>query len=108
MKRDEILALAKRDRECDEVLFGVQSAYIIPNRRKHDSGWECMTIICTFKELSKVPVRFSQTTDDIAFYGGHFRMDCCYPSGIIHIWNSSRTFKVNGWSSVNFEEEEKK
>lgn len=105
MTKSEILSLPERELKTGEVLHGAISAYIIPNRRKHKgSGWMCMTVIVTFKDGS-APVRFSKHTDDIAFYGCKFRMDCDYPSGVIHIWNSQHTFSVNGCSSVDFEEE---
>ena len=46
--------------------------------------------------------------DDVAFYGGHFRMDCDYPSAIIHIWNTYGQFKITeDLSSINFVELER-
>lgn len=104
MTRKEILALPARERKICEILSGAKSAYIIPNRKKHESGWMCMTIIVTFEDGS-APVLFSDYTDDIAFYGEKFRMDCDYTSGVIRIWNSNYTFSVSGGSSVDFEEE---
>lgn len=104
MTRKEILALPARERKICEVLKGAISAYIIPNRKKHDSGWMCMTIIVTFRD-GRDAVLFETYTDDIAFYGEHFRMDCDYPSGVIRVWNNKYTFSVCGNSSVDFDEE---
>ena len=86
-----------------DVLKRVSSVYIIPNRRKHDSGYNCMDMVATLEDGTQY--RIAGSCDDIAFYGKHFRVDCEYPSRIIHVWNSYGSFKVYGNSSINFEEE---
>ena len=85
MTRKELLAIPKR--EWDEVLHGVIGVWVIPNRRKHESGWECMDFVASFKDEDKKLVRFGGYCDDVELKGSNFRMDCDYPSGIIHIWS---------------------
>ena len=87
MTRKELLAAPKR--EWDEVLCDVDGVWVIPNRRKHESGWECMDFVASFKDKDKKPVRFGGYCDDAQLRGNGFHMDCDYPSGIIHIWNYS-------------------
>ena len=107
MTRKEILALPKRKIGSDEVLTGVCAAYIIPNRKKHSSGYMCMTVIASFKDKEKDPVLVSTHADDLEFYGSQFRVECFYPSGVISVWHTHGTFKLYGCSSLNFEEESK-
>ncbi len=90
----------------DGNLTGVSGVYVIPSRRKHESGWTKMDLIATFYD-GREPVHFSSFTDDVSFCGTGFRMDCDWPSGIIHIWNSheqGKGFNVRGCSSMMFEE----
>lgn len=102
MTRKELLSVEKR--KWDEVLRGVNGVWVLPSRRKHDSGWACMDFVATFADGRKM-VRFGGGCDDVSLRGEHFRMDCDYPSGIIHIW-SHRTFSISSdCSSVDFVEE---
>lgn len=101
MTRKELLAVPKR--KWDEVLTDVSGVYIIPTRRKHDSGYNCMEFVAT---TPKGMVRFGGGCDDIRFLGSHFRMDCV--SQIIHIWNSGKSMKFSvskDLSSIDFIEE---
>lgn len=101
MTRKELLEVPKR--KWDEVLEDVSSVYVIPSRRKHDTGYNCMDFVAT---TPKGMVRFGGECEDVRFTGSHFRMDCI--SGIIHIWNSGRsgTFSVSkDLSSIDFIEE---
>lgn len=111
MTRKEILALPVRKMSVEESnrpIAGVCGMWLVPTRKKHSSGWMCMQVIVTFKD-GRDPVTLSSTVDDIQFTGAHFRLDCDYPSGIVHIWNGGRanTFGVReGWcSSIDLEEE---
>ena len=102
MTRRELLALPKR--EWDEILHGVSGVYVIPTRRKHESGWCCMDFVAQFKD-GRPMVGFGGGCDDVMFSGNNFRMDCDYPSGIIHIW-SLKTFSIScDLSSINFTED---
>ena len=102
MTRKELLALPKR--KWDEILRGVSGIYVLPTRKKHDSGWSCMAFVAEFKD-GRPMVGFGGGCDDVSFRGNGFRMDCDYPSGIIHIW-SLRTFSISHViSSIHFTEE---
>lgn len=58
--------------------------YVIPNGKKHDSGFSCMDI---FIEVGEQYMRGGGGCDDIQLSGSHFRIDCAYPERVIHIWN---------------------
>ena len=100
MTRKELLAIPKR--EWDEVLHGVTGVWVIPNRRKHESGWECMDFVATFEDKDKKPIRFGGYCDDVRLKCNDFRMDCDYPSGIIHIWNQYPFYITHDASSIDF------
>lgn len=42
-QREELLSIPKR--KWDEEIHGVDVVYIIPSRRKHDSGYACMDFV---------------------------------------------------------------
>lgn len=89
-------------REYEEELR-VSSAYIVPNGKKHESGYSCMTIVGVTEH--GIWKKTAGNTDDIMFNGGGFRMDCIYPDRIIHIWNSHSKFTISyDASSVEFTE----
>lgn len=99
MTRKELLAVPKR--KWDETLENVSCVYVIPSRRKHDSGYACMDFVA---ETSSGQIGFGLHCDDVSFEGKHFRMDCIHPSGIIRIWNRNK-FSVSGdVSSISFSE----
>ena len=104
-QREELLAVPRR--KWDEVLYGVDVVYIIPSRRKHDSGYACMDLVASFNSNKKKSmVRFGGGCDDVRLHGNHFRMDCEYPSRIIRIWNDRTSFYITSdLSSINFVEE---
>ena len=101
--RKELLAVPKNN-DLHE-LHGVICIYIIPNGRKHDSGYACMDFVAEFKDNKKSLVRFGGGTDAIDMIGEHFKVDCLYPSRIIRSWNR-RTFSVEfiGLSSIDLRE----
>lgn len=105
MTKKEFLAIPRRP--WDERLTGVIGVYVLPSRRKHDSGWACMDFVAEFADGNKPMIRFGGRCDDVCFIGKHFRMDCTYPHGIIHIWCAyDRTFSVScDLSSIDFKEE---
>lgn len=106
-QREELLSVPKR--KWDDVIHGVDIVYIIPSRRKHDSGYACMDFVASFHRNKKRPmVRFGGGCDDVRLHGSHFRMDCEYPSRIIRIWNDSTSFFISiDLSSIDFVEESK-
>lgn len=102
MTKKEFLAIPKR--EWNNVLREVWGVYVIPNGRTYKSGWGCMDFVAEFKDGREM-VRFGGICDDVSFCGSHFRMDCLYPGGIIHIWSWS-TFSVScDVSRINFIED---
>lgn len=89
-RREELLSVKRR--EWDNVLHGVKGVFVISSGRKHDSGYACMDFVA---ETEDGLVRFGGGCDDIRLAGTGFRMDCEYPSRIIHIWNSRNTFSIS-------------
>ena len=88
-----------------DPLTGVSGIYVIPTGKKHDSGWACMYLVAEFTD-ERPMVRFAGSCDDLSFDGSKFRMDCVFPSRILHIWNSYGTFSVIGnLSSITLEAE---
>lgn len=90
MNRKELLNTPKR--KWDEELKNVFAVFVIPSRRKHDSGWACMDFVAVFSDNSCI--RFGGGCDDVSFMGEHFQMDCVHPNGILRIHNS-RGFSVS-------------
>ena len=106
INRKTLLSCKEYNISIEGNLTGVAGVFVIPSRRKHESGWAMMDLIATFYD-GREPVHFSSFTDDVSFCGTGFRMDCDWPSGIIHIWNSheqGKGFNVRGCSSMMFEE----
>lgn len=104
MKRKDLLAIPKRNKE--EVLRGVSGVYVIPSRRKHESGWACMDFVAYYADGSMIG--FGGGCDVLAFKGGYFRMDCDPESSCLHIWISHGTFSVSkDLSTIDFVEEGK-
>lgn len=99
--RQELLSAEKR--KWDEILEAT-SVYVIPNRKKHESGWACMDFVAATENGF---VRFGGTCDDVRFRGDHFHMDCTYQTRIIHIWNPNSFRITEDLSSIDFIEKEK-
>lgn len=100
-RRKELLSVQRR--EWDNTLTGVSGVYVLPSGRKHGSGYTCMDFVA---ETKNGMVRFGGGCDDVRLIGCNFRMDCEYPSRIIHIWNSRNTFKItHDLSTIDFCEE---
>jgi len=103
MKRKDLLAIPKRDKE--EVLHGVGCVYVIPSRRKHESGYACMDFVAVIREDQSM-IGFGGGCDDISLNGNKFRIECDFESKCLSIWNSHGTFTVSkDLSSIKFMEE---
>ena len=98
-RRQELLAVPAR--KWDEVLKDVRGVFVIPSRRKHDSGWRCMDFVAEVGEERKL-VRFGGYTDAVYFHGANFNMDCEMASGLIHIWNRNGFIVSEDLSSIDF------
>lgn len=103
MTRKELLATPKR--EWHEILHGVTGVWVVPNRRKHESGWECMDFIATFEDSKKEPVRFGGECDKVDLKGDIFKIDCDYPSGVLHIWSRYPFTITEDLSTIRFIDE---
>ena len=105
-RREELLSVPKR--KWDETIRSVSTVYIIPSKRKHESGYACMDLVAvTDRDHGNRAVRFGGGCDDISLRGNHFRIDCEHPSRIIRIWNSHGTFLItDDLSSIHFVEEQ--
>lgn len=95
IKRKELLALPVRAWP-DESTY--DSLYLVPSGRKHESGYMCVAIVGI---RDHKPVEIAAFPDDIEWkmpqdtsYWGDMRMDCEYPSGILHPWSHRYAFKV--------------
>ncbi len=98
-RRQELLAVPKR--KWDEELEDVRGVFVIPNRKKHDSGWRCMDFVAEVGEDLQL-VRFGGYTDAVTFHGSNFHMDCEMASGLVHIWNRNTFIVTADLSSVDF------
>lgn len=64
-----------------------------------------MDFVAEFEDPEKPLVRFGGGCDDVCLDGKYFKIDCIYPSRILHIW-SYRKFSVShDLSSIFFREE---
>lgn len=98
--REALLALPRRYWETPSEY---DSLYIVPTRKKHDSGYMMMAIVGIRKGKGEV----AAWCDDICWgfpkshpYGKMkpnrnphiLRTDCIFPSGIIHMWASGEHY----------------
>lgn len=93
IKRKELLALPERGWREESIY---DSLYLVPSGRKHDSGYMCVAIVGV---RDYKPVEIAAYPDDIEWIVPatdrmDFRMDCEYPSGILHPWSYNHKFKV--------------
>lgn len=95
IKRKELLALPPRKRWDEKTVY--QSVYLVPSGKKHDSGYMCVAIVGVREHK---PIEIAAYPDDIgwSFPLGYkhesLRMDCEWPSGIIHAWSYKYNFEV--------------
>lgn len=97
--RKELLSVEKR--EWDEDLTDIYSVYVLPSRRKHDSGYNCMDFVAVNGERKRIG--FGGGCDDLKLDGKHFRMDC--EDGIIRIWNRIPFSVSHDLSSIDLTED---
>lgn len=100
--RKELLSIPKR--KWNETLADVVGVYVIPSGKKHDSGFACMDFVAEFEDIAKPLVRFGGGCDDIGLEGTYFRVDCVYPSRILHIWNTKGFSVSSDLSTIYFRE----
>ena len=98
--RQELLSALKR--KWDEVLTDVECLYFIPNRKKHESGYECINIVAVDysgeKHLCGRRCDHINLNDNSGFASwlGALNLDCIYPSGIIraYLFSDDMAFRV--------------
>ena len=92
-------------RKFDEIIC-TKDIYILPTRRKHHSGYACMEFVA--KKPNGEFVRLGGCADVAVFYSWKFKLDCLYPSKIIHLFSSDYVFiKDYGFSDIFVYNEEK-
>lgn len=97
--------LEVQPRKWNEDIHDVVGVYIIPSNKKHDSGFACMDFVAHTGDEQLI--RFGGGCDDVRLDGKNFRMDCIYPSKIIHIWNPRKRFYItHDLSTIDFIEED--
>ena len=80
--RQELLSAPER--KWDEVLYNVKEVYVIPNRKKHDSGFGCFNLVAV---LDGKRVRCGGYCDSLWLSGDMILMDCLYPERIVRIFS---------------------
>ena len=103
MTRKELLSVPAR--EWNEELHGVNSVWLIPSGRKHESGWACMDFVASWQYPENKLVRFGGACDSLELAGDHFVIDCDWPSRIIHIWSQYPFTVEGGISSITLRAE---
>lgn len=102
LSRKYLMSIPKRD--CDQRIKDATGVFVIPSRKKHDSGWACMDFVATTEDGM---IRFGGNCDDVSFEGRHFRMDCDFDTKLLHIWNTYSKFTISAdMSSIYFIEQE--
>lgn len=106
--RQELLNVPRK--KTLEPLHNVGALYIIPSRRKHDSGYACMDLVaCRMDKSRRITndkIRLGGGCDAIELRGDGFRIDCIHPSGIIRIFSFSPFCIPYDLSSVSLEMED--
>lgn len=66
-----------------------RSIYLLPSRKKHDSGWH---LICIVGAKEDGGLEKAAWCDDINWAGSAdgLRMDMTFPSGVVHCWGRKR------------------
>lgn len=102
MKINRKNLLAQKQRAWDKNST-YDKIYIVPTRRKHDSGYMVMAIVGVTQLKTKIRYEIAGYCDDICwkFQGLNsldlewaVRTDCEYPSGIIRFWSNYCKFEV--------------
>ena len=70
-----------------------EALYIVPTRKKHDSGWMLMALVGRNGNKYEIAAYCDDVCWDIQTRPEHsMHMDCTYPGGIIQCWDA--TFHV--------------
>ena len=101
----EITITAKRE-DFDKIpmcgvdeLVCTRDIFILPTNRKHESGYACMEFVA--RKPNGEFVRLGGYADVAVFDNWKFKIDCFYPSRIIHLFSSNYVFiKDYGFSDV--------
>ena len=95
----EIILTTKRD-DFDKIpmckvgeIICTKDIFILPTRRKHESGYTIMEFVA--QKPNGEFVKFGGCSDVAVFYGWKFKLDCLYPSKIIHLFSSDYVFIKN-------------
>ncbi len=101
-KKSELLVLPYRN----DAPTVYDSLLLVPSRLKHDSGYMRIAVIGV---REGVPVEIAAMPDDLNLYANQYhefiasvRMDCSYPSGVLHLWDRNSQFQVgSSYSSTD-------
>lgn len=101
MNRKELLDCPLRDWDGD--IKHAVGVYIIPTKKKHESGCAIMSFVALTKDGKRV--RFGGRCDDVSLKGSNFRIDCDFQTKLVHIWNRNPFSITHDLSSIDFIEE---
>ena len=106
MSKKDLLCL-EREKFGNEIPL-LDEIYVIPTRRKHDSGYMCMEIIGTNRnDYKKKLATFSDVIDlDNIFVDTRWSLSMDIPEcGVIRLFSHRGQFKINayGISTFSFE-----
>jgi hypothetical protein len=102
--RAALLALPERKWDAVTVYDFI---YIVPTKRKHDSGWTLQAIIGAVRQTGDLVGEIAAYCDDVCWsfplrhpydgikdgkHGMIMRTDCHWPSGIFRIWASGESY----------------
>lgn len=101
MNRKELLDCPLRDWDGD--IKHAVGVYIIPTKKKHESGYAIMSFVAEIEGGKRI--RFGGCCDDVSLNGNNFRIDCDFKTKLVHIWNRHRFTITHDLSSIDFIEE---
>lgn len=86
MTRKEFMKMFDGAKEVpwDEKIRGIKGVYIMPTRRKHSSGYAVMRLLFVLKD--ETMIKSDDCCDVVDIRGCNFKIDCMYPSGILHLF----------------------
>ncbi len=77
--------------------------YLVPTRRKHESGWMTVAIVGVMIAGKDRMGEIASFPDDINWiptiedgYNAPMRTDCVYPGGILRVWRPNSNVVVHG------------
>ncbi len=87
VKREELLNAPQRNWQLKSTYNDI---YIVPSRKKHDSGWHLMVIVGVKEDGS---LEQAAWCDDICWDvrgrdGYMMRSDMTFPGGVLHFWGA--------------------